>query len=221
MLAKELLSDTVPCLRTSDTAEKALQWMEVFRISHLPIVNNKELLGVISDADIFDLNVTSEPIGNHELSLRKPYVLENQHIYEVLELVSKHKLTMVPVLNENEEYLGLIVLQDIVKEFANLSALQNPGGIIVLELNNHDYTLSQIANIVESNDAKILSLYITNTDSPDEIHLTLKLNRTDIVDVLATFQRFGYKIKASFMEDKEMDTFYNERYEAFLRYLKT
>lgn len=219
MLAKELLSDTVPCLRTSDTATKALQWMEIFRISHLPIVNNKELLGVISDTDIYDLNTTDEPVGNHELSLIKPYVFFNQHIYEVLELISKQKLTMVPVLNFNKEYMGLIVLQDIVREFANISALQNPGGIIVLELNDHDYTLSQIANIVESNDAKILSLYVSSTNSPNKLYVTLKLNRTELTDVIATFERFGYKIKASFMENEEMDTFYDERYEAFLRYL--
>jgi acetoin utilization protein AcuB len=221
MLAKDLLSDTVPCLRTSDSANKALQWMEVFRISHLPIVNNKELLGVISDTDIYDLNTSDEPIGNHELSLSKPYVLDNQHIYEVLELISKLKLTMVPVLNEKHEYNGLIVLQDIVREFANLSSLQNPGGIIVLELNVHDYTLSQIANIVESNDAKILSLYVSSADNADELNLTLKLNKTDLSDVLATFERFGYKVKASFMQDKDVDSFYSERYESFLRYLNT
>lgn len=221
MLAKELISDTVPCLRTSDTANKALQWMEVFRISHLPIVNDKELLGVISDTDIYDLNTTDEPIGNHELSLFTPYVFYNQHIYEVLELISKLKLTMVPVLNEKKEYLGLIVLQDIVREFANISALQNPGGIIVLELNDHDYSLSQVANIVESNNTKILSMYITSTEIAGELNLTLKLSKTDLTDVIATFERFGYKIKASFMEDKDMDSFYDERYEAFLRYLNT
>jgi len=221
MLAKELISDTVPCLRTSDTANKALQWMEIFRISHLPIVNDKELLGVISDTDIYDLNSTDEPIGNHELSLFTPYVFYNQHIYEVLELISKLKLTMVPVLNEKKEYMGLIVMQDIVREFANISALQNPGGIIVLELNDHDYSLSQVANIVESNNTKILSMYITSTKIAGELNLTLKMNKTDLTDVIATFERFGYKIKASFMEDKDMDSFYDERYEAFLRYLNT
>ena len=93
MLAKDLLSDTVPSLKTSDTGTTALNWMEIFRISHLPIVNNKELLGVISDADIYDLNASDEAIGNHKLSLFSPYVYYNQHIYEVLELVSKLKLT--------------------------------------------------------------------------------------------------------------------------------
>jgi acetoin utilization protein AcuB len=220
MLAKELLSETVPCLRTSDTASKALQWMEIFRISHLPIVNDKILLGVISDTDIYDMNVVDEPIGNHVLSLIKPYVIEDQHIYEVIEIISELKLSIVPVLNDKKEYLGLIVLQDVLQQFANLSALNNPGGIIILELNDRDYSLSQIANIVEGNDAKILSLYISS-ENDNKLDLTIKLNRTDLTDVISTFERFNYKIKASFMEDKEMESLYKERFESFLRYLNT
>lgn len=92
MLAKFLISDIVPSLRTSDTGLKALNWMEVFRVSHLPIVNNEEFLGLISDTDIYDLNMADEPIGYHRLSLFRPYVLHEQHVYEVIEVLSRLKL---------------------------------------------------------------------------------------------------------------------------------
>jgi len=219
MLAKDLLSDVVPSLKTSDTGLQALSWMEIFRISHLPIVNNKEFLGLISDTDIYDLNMADEPIGNHNLSLFSPYVTSDQHIFEVIELVSRLKLTIVPVLNQKKHYLGLITMNDLIQRFANLAGLKDPGGIIVLELHQKDYALSQIAQIVEGNDAKILGLYLSSSDESMKMELTLKINRTDLSAIIQTFNRFNYTIKASYHEDEDMDSFYSSRYESFMRYL--
>ena len=108
MLAKDLISEIVPPIRTSDTGIKALSYMDVFRISHLPIVNNTEFLGLISDKDIYDMNMAEEPIGNHTLSLNRPFVLANQHVYEVIELISKEELSLVPVLDEKKNYIGVM-----------------------------------------------------------------------------------------------------------------
>lgn len=219
MLAKDLLSDVVPSLKTSDTGLQALSWMEIFRISHLPIVNNKEFLGLISDTDIYDLNMADEPIGNHSLSLFSPYVTADQHIFEVIELVSRLKLTIVPVLNNEKHYLGLITMNDLIQRFANLAGLKDPGGILVLELHQNDYALSQIAQIVEGNDAKILGLYLSSSDESMKMELTLKINRTDLSAIIQTFNRYNYTIKASYHEDEDMDSFYTSRYESFMRYL--
>jgi acetoin utilization protein AcuB len=219
MLAKDLISDVIPALRTSDTGVKALYWMDVFRISHLPIVNNKELLGLISDSDIYDLNMAEEPIGNHSLSLIRPFVNYDQHVYEIIGMVSRMKLTVVPVLDNKNNYLGLITLQELAHRFSDLAAVQNPGGIIVLDLHVNDYSLTQIAQIVESNDAKILSMYITSPDDSMKMELTLKINRIDLSAIIHTFNRYNYTIMASFMDDNEMDSLYSSRYEHFMNYL--
>jgi len=219
MLAIELISDIVPSIKTSDTGIKALNWMEVFRVSHLPIVNNKEFLGLISDTDIYDLNLADEPIGNHSLSLFSPYAMADQHIYEVIELVQRLNLTVVPVLDDKKDYQGLITSNDLIKYFAELTAVNNPGGIIVLELHQNDYSLSQIAQIVESNDAKILSLYIHSPKESMKLEVILKVNRTDLSSIFQTFERFNYDIKASYMGDEEMDSLYDNRYEEFMKYL--
>ena len=219
MLAKDLLSDVVPSLKTSDTGLRALSWMEIFRISHLPIVNNKEFLGLISDTDIYDLNMADEPIGNHNLSLFSPYVTGDQHIFEVIELVSRLKLTVVPVLNQEKHYLGLITMNDLIQNFAALAGLKEPGGIIILELHQNDYSLSQIAQIVEGNDAKILGLYLNASGESMKMELTLKINRTDLSPIIQTFNRYNYTIKASYHEDEDMDGFYSSRYDEFMRYL--
>lgn len=219
MLAKDLMSDVVPALKTSDTGYQALAWMDIFRISHLPIVNNIEFLGLISDKDIYNLNMADEAIGAHKLSLFSPYVFDDQHIYEVIGLASQLKLSVIPVLGRNNNYLGLITLNDLVTHFAGLSALQHPGGIIILELSENDYSLTHIAQIVESNDAKILSLYISSEEDSTRLSITLKINLIDLTSIIQTFERFNYDIKASYMKEDDSDSLYKNRFDLFMRYL--
>jgi len=219
MLAKELISDIVPFLRKSDTGQKALTWMEIFRISHLPIVHNDEFIGLVSDTDIYDLNMVEESIGNYHLSAMRPFVKGNQHIYEVIEIVSRLKLTLVPVLGEADNYLGVITLYDLLQKFASLTAVQNPGGIIVLEMNLYDFSLTQIAHIIEGNDAKLLSLYVDSPKDTTRIEVTIKLNRIDISAVIETFERYGYDIKATYLGENTQESIYQNRYELLLNYL--
>ncbi len=209
MLAKDLMSDVVPALKTSDSAVQALSYMDIFRISHLPIVNENEFLGLISDKDIYNMNMVDEPIGAHKLSLFSPYVTEYQHIYEVIELTSRLKLSVVPVLDRQNHYKGLITTNDLVEHFADLFALKQPGGILVLALTENDYSLSEISQIVESNDAKILSLYLSSPDNSTEVDVTLKINRTDITSILRTFERYEYTIKSSYMMEDEVMRYLN------------
>jgi CBS domain-containing protein len=219
MLAKDLISDVVPALRTSDNGQKALYWMDIFRISHLPIVNNQDFLGLMSDKDIYDHNMADEPIGNHSLSLFSPFVTYDQHLYEVIELTSRLNLTVVPVLDHNNLYLGVITLNDLLHYFADFSALKEPGAIIVLDMNVHDYSLSQISQIIEGNDAKILSVCVSSHSASTKVEVTLKINRTDLSAITQTFNRYNYVIKGTFMDEDDMNSFYENRYEMFMKYL--
>ena len=219
MLARDLVSDVIPALRTSDTGARALSWMEIFRISHLPVLNNQEFIGLISDTDIYDLGMMDEPIGNHKLSLFSPFVYSWQHIYEIIEIVSRLKLTVVPVLDEQKNYIGLIGQNELTGEFAKLAAVTEPGGIIVLEMNYLDYSLSQIAQIVETNNARILSTYVKNNPDSTILDVTVKINSSEITSIIKTFERYNYHVKASFLEDQSLGSFYQNRYEQFMRYL--
>jgi len=219
MLAKELISDVVPSLKTSDTGLDALNWMEVFRVSHLPIVNSRAFLGLISDIDIYDLNKAEESLGNHSLSYDRPYVYGNQHIYDVIETASRLKLTVVPVLERNEEYLGLITQSDLLHKFADLIAVHTIGGIIELELLPHDYSLSEIARIVEDADSKILSLYVTQPNGSEKLCVAIKLNRIDVQPVLNAFDRYDYTVKTTYVGDNSYDDTVKRNYDALMRYL--
>lgn len=219
MVAFELLSEVVPVVRKTDLATEALNWMDVFKVSHLPIVEDKDYIGLISDADIFDFNNPEAKILDHQLSLQRPFIKEHQHIFEIAELVSQHKITTIPVLNADEKYMGLITTNDLAQELAHLMSVENPGGIIILEVKINDYALSEIAQIVESNDNKILSLYVKTIANTDIIEITLKLNRTDISAVIQTFERYSYKIKQIFSENSKMDSSLKDRLDSFLKYL--
>jgi len=219
MTAKDFISEIIPALNYSDTGEKALNWMEIFRISHLPIVQNGDFLGVISDNDIYDLNIADHEIKDYNLSLYRPYVMENQHIYEIIELASRLKLSIIPVLDKNSKYIGVITLHDLVEYFADLVAVKSPGAVIVLEINIHNYSLTQIANIVESNNAKVLSFYLKNIPDSTKVEATLKVNTDNLISIIETLQRYDYEIKASFMEDISYKKILEDRYETFMNYL--
>ncbi|RZT96973.1 CBS domain protein [Ancylomarina subtilis] len=221
MIAKDLISDVVPVLRESDTGLQALNWMEIFKVSHLPIVRGDEFIGLLSDNDIYDLNQVEAPIGKQKLSLFSPFVTQNQHIYDVIDKVSHLKLTVIPVLLDDGTYLGLITLGDLMQYVDKIFAVSEPGGVIVLELNSIDYSLSEIAQIVEGNDAKILSLYVKSSDTSRKIELTLKINKTNLTSIIQTFHRYDYTIKSSYLRDDDMQELLFDRYNAFMKFLNT
>jgi acetoin utilization protein AcuB len=219
MLAKDLISEVIPTLKTSDVGQTALNWMEIFKVSHLPIVNNQDFLGLISDADIYDMNKPDEPIGNHELTLLKPFVTAEQHIFEVIGLASRLKLSIIPVLDSNNHFKGVITTSDLIRHIAGISSMDQPGAIIVLELVERNYSLAQIAQIVESNNIKILSMYITSPPDSTQLEVTLKVNTTELVSVIKTFERYNYEVKTWVTNSDSMDRFYSERFDLLMKYL--
>src|SRR5260221_14148963 len=122
-----------------------------------------------------------------------------------MKLMYDKEISVVPVMSEENKYLGLITLADVVQYFSGTGAVQDPGGIIVLEVNANDYTMSQIAQIIESDNASILSSFISNL--PDnKIEITLKTNKTDLTRVIAAFERYNYTVKESYHQNDFVDT---------------
>lgn len=217
MIAKTLVSNEIIPLRTSDTGSEALAIMNEFGVRHLPIVNNKQLLGVVSEDDILNFDV-AEPIGSYSLSLFRPYVQESDHLYEVIRVLAEQRLTLMPVINDEEEYVGLVSQEELLHYFAKIGSFTESGSILVLELNRRDYSLVEIARIVESEGAAILSSFVTSNLDNLMIDITLKINRPDLQNIIATFDRFDYTIKASFSEAQFNDSM-KERYDMLMTYL--
>ena len=217
MIAEHLISNTIIPLRTSDTGDEALGIMGDFYVRHLPIVNQKELLGLISETEILNHD-TSQAVGSYELSLQHPFVQINDHLFDVMKLVGEHQLSVIPVVDAQNQYIGLILAEELIQHFAKTGGFHESGSIIVLEMLRQDYALSQIAGIVESENAVILNSHVqTFTNSP-QIELTLKINKHNILNIIASFERFDYHVKATFNELEYKDTL-QERYEGLISYL--
>lgn len=217
MIALDLLSNDIIPLRTSDTGEDALEMMRDFIVQHLPIVNDEELLGLVGENDILDHDVL-EPVGSYNLSSKHAKVLESDHLYEVMRLVAQYELTAVPVVDNNEKYKGLITASDLLMYYARTSNFVETGSIIVLAVQRRDYSLSEIARIAESENAIILSSFVESMGDGSLLRVTIKVNVQNVNGILSTFERFGYKIFATFNENLELDTL-KERYDGLIRYL--
>ncbi len=219
MIARDLINDTIIALRPNDIGSDALGLMDELRVSHLPVVEELELIGLISDSEIYNRGEFDLAVWDGKVALKRPYVYEHQHVYDVLLMISDQKLTLLPVLNTKNQYMGVISLTDLVQKLSAITSTKNPGGIIVLEVNQKDYLLTEIAGIVESNDSKILSLYVTSHPDSTKLEITIKVNRVDIGALLQTFSRYNYLVKASWSKEDSFSDGLQDRFDSLMNYL--
>jgi acetoin utilization protein AcuB len=217
MIAKNLIQTTIPPLKTTDSGDFALHQMSEFHIRHLPVVENEKLLGIIAEDDIFHFNTEFE-IGSYGMHLARPFVKENDHLYEVMQKMASFRLSIVPIMGENEDYLGCITLEDLLLAFAESTSVTEPGSIIVIEAMQHDYSFSEIGRIVESEGAIVLSSFTRMNNEDGLVEITLKVNTMEISRIIATLARFDYNIKGAFSESDYVEEL-QERYDSLMSYL--
>lgn len=219
MLAAKLISNVIPSVRSNENGQKVLNAMDVFRVSHLPVVDEKRYLGIISDKLIYDLNLLKESIEKEVSRLETTHVHEDQHIFEVASLMYKLKLSVIPVLNSSHDYIGAITIFDLARRFARYFSLQEVGGVIVLEINVLDYSMTQISQIVESNDTKILSSFLNRIPGTNSLEIILKLDKEDLSPVIQTFMRYDYNVKGVYLDHSMLNDLYQDRYQQFMKYM--
>ena len=220
MTVNQLINTSIIPLRKADSIGMTLTWMGESRVSHLPVVDGKSYLGLIVDTEILDIEDQSMKISGFCSNLPRPFIVSGEHYYNALQLLIEQNLSVLPVLDEKNYYLGAITHGKILSEIAGSLSVQNPGGIIVLELNQNDYSLSEISRIVESNDAKILSLSLKSVHGSAKLEVTFKLNRINIEGVIQSLERFDYEIKAYFGENRKDENLLRERYDSLMAFLK-
>ena len=138
-------------------------------------------------------------------------------VFEVIKYMDDHNLSLLPMVT-NGKYIGSITHQTTISALASLVAIKETGGVIILEMNKKEYSMSEIAQIVESNSARILSTYITDVDERNIIKITLKLNISDVSPIIQTFQRYSYKVAASYNHSENRNNL-DDRYDLLMRYL--
>jgi acetoin utilization protein AcuB len=220
MIAEELINHMIPPLKVSDDAHKAIVWMEEFRCNHLPVIDDGKLVGFISEEIILEANDIEKHLIDFELVGKECFVHTSTHVYDILRIASDSKLQIIAVLNDEEHYVGVITIQDVMTSFAQSAAIQMPGGIIVLSMNLIDYSLAEIARYVEENNAKIISfMMVEDPLDKGKIKLTLKINQEDLSRIVATLERFGYRVIARYQENRTDPDNEKERLDMLMRYL--
>ncbi|MFT6745948.1 MAG: acetoin utilization protein AcuB [Glaciecola sp.] len=218
MIAKDLISYEIPSLSLSSSLEDALTVMDTNKCSHAVVVNDGVYVGLVGESAIWEIDDHKQIIGQAIKQFIKPAIDEKSHIYQVISLVNEFKISCVPVFNEGKEYLGVISLQNLAMNFAELTNVNEPGGILILEVKNRDYSLAQAAQIVESDNAKILSSYVYGNSDTLTLELVLKINKKDLSTIISAFDRYNYIIKDSYHESR-FDEDMQGRYDQFMNYL--
>ncbi|PCJ01546.1 MAG: CBS domain-containing protein [Flavobacteriales bacterium] len=218
MIASELISYDIPPLKLSDTGVKALDWMEEFKTSDLPVIDNNKYIGLIGESEILDRNNIEDKLSDYNLSFKTPSINEGQHMFEAVSLIVKYEVGVLPVVDNDEKYLGVITPRNILEYFSKTISVSNTGSILTLEINIKDYSLSEISRMVESDDAKILASFITSHSDSTKLEVTLKINKTEISRILHTFERFNYTVLAAYNES-EYHKDLQDKYDEFMRFL--
>jgi acetoin utilization protein AcuB len=218
MIARELITNDVPPIRSSETVEKALNWLDEFKVSHLAVVDGTQYQGLISEDILYDAASSDMTIAELNVTLNRPFIYEDRHIYEVMKMVSEMQLSIAPILDKSDNYIGLTTLPSLMHLISNTSSISEPGSVIVLELNQNDYSLGHLAQIIEGDDTKILSTYITSATDSTLMEVTIKVNRKNIQGVLQALARYDYVVNASYSEiDYQEDM--KDRFESLMKYL--
>ncbi|MFM7729995.1 MAG: CBS domain-containing protein [Flavobacteriales bacterium] len=212
-----ILQKDLPTLAAHEDPNEALNLMDQYHVSHLPVIENGKYLGLISESTLLEADPDYMQHAGAEFGLFKLSVKPEMHWMEVLRMASENQLTLVPVTNAENDYLGCITTESLIGQICEALSADKPGGFLVIEMWSKDYSMQQIARIIEENDAKILSLsMLPGEDGRIELHI--KLNKPEINAILQSLERFGYFVKASFQEQVYTEEL-RRRFDELMRYL--
>jgi len=194
MLTIELINNNIPRLQLQDTVGKALQLVNDFRVTHLPVVADDKFLGLISEEDLLDAETDKMPIELMQETFIYAAVNENEHFLNAVNCSNQFDTTVVPVINEEKELQGVITTNELLKALGNFSGANEIGGIIVLEMERSQFAISEISRIVESNDATILHLNTTVHADTGMLTVTIHINKKETSAIVATFERYDFDV---------------------------
>ncbi|MFN2438007.1 MAG: CBS domain-containing protein [Chitinophagaceae bacterium] len=217
MLTRDLISHSIPYLHLDDKVFHALQLMNDYHVAHLPIVAEDKYLGIISEEQLLH---SDDDNHLHELLISDggKSVQANEHFLKAIQIAVQNKLSIVPVVEKNH-ILGIVTYNDLLRNASDFMSLNDPGGLIVLEIEGKDYSFNELNRIVESNDAQITQLNTFTDPETGIMQVTIRINKLEISDIISTLQRYEYNIKYYFGEELYENELRNN-YENLMHYLK-
>jgi CBS domain-containing protein len=202
MLAQQLIQNSYPTLNLFDKISFALQLMEDYDVLHLPVLNEEKFVGLIGKDELLDAADESNSIASIEDQLIHAFVKAEEFFLTAVKSIAQHQLTAIAVVNDQTELLGIITLPQLINYFAHFLGTEEPGGIIVLETEKRHFSFGELSRLVETNDAYITQLNTSVEAETGLILVTIKINKAEISDIVATLQRYDYSIKYYFGEEQ-------------------
>ena len=202
MLTIDLINNNIPRLQLKDSVSKALRLIADFRVTHLPVVDDDKFLGLVSEDDLLDQEEPKMPIELMQESFIMAAVHDNEHFLNAVTCSNQIESTVVPVINDENELLGVITTDNLLKTLGNFAGTNEIGGIIVLEMERSQFAISEISRLVESNDATILHLNSTVHPQTGMLTVTLHINKKEIATIVATFERYEFDVIYYFGNEK-------------------
>lgn len=219
MIAQNLIKFDVEPLISEDNGHNALNRMMEYNMEMFPVVDtNNVFQGMVARLDVEDLPNKDHLIGDMNIGNDRCVVKHFDHIFEVVKKLLEYKTPMLAVADENGKFIGTVDAHCVLDSFQQFNIFTDPGGIIVLEVNSVHYSMTEISQIVESNQASILGMLLNAQPNSKRMLVTLKVSKIDLKDILATFERYDYIIQASYEEGESVD-FLQERLESLMNYL--
>lgn len=217
MQAKELISKKIPVLDLHDSGMFALNLMQESKLHHLPIVHNGKYIGITSDEVLLRLSNLETVVS--EAIVCSPMIRAHQMWVDILPLLTQFKLSIIPVVSDTL-YIGSILIEAITERLTELFICSSDGSMLTIEVNASDYVPSEIARLVEANNAKILTLFTQPIEQTNKLLVYLTVNLEDASAIIRSFERFNYKIAHYIMPESAIDDTLKERLDEFLHYLK-
>ncbi|MEP6513046.1 MAG: CBS domain-containing protein [Parafilimonas sp.] len=218
MLASEIIQTDFPQLNLTDEVDVALQLMDELEVQHLPVINEERFAGIISKNDLLHFE-KSLPLSSLQHELIHSSVYFQHHFLSALKLASELNLSLVPVVNEANELIGCISYRQMILKLSHFLNTEEPGGIIVLETQKHNFSFGEISRLIETNDAYITQLNTSADELSGLLTVTIKINKTEISDIIATLQRYEYSIKYYFGAE-HYENEIKENYDLLMAYLR-
>ncbi|MGI8952589.1 MAG: CBS domain-containing protein [Chitinophagaceae bacterium] len=218
MLALQIINSNHPAIQLSDKISLALQLMDDYDVQHLAVISEEKFIGLIAKEDLLDADEKLSIISL-EYQLIKISIRPQEHFLAALKLAENFGLTIVPVVTTEKELLGVITQKNLLHALSNFNSVEEPGGIIVLEMERRNFSFGELSRLVETNDAIITQLNTTTDTATGLLLVTIKLNKTEISDIIATFQRYEYIIRYYFGEELYENEL-KENYDLLMTYLK-
>ena len=217
MLVKDFITKDIPVLKSFDTVEYGLGLMDDFKLKHLPLIEDGLYRCLVSEKELLSLSGSKSTVG--EAVLFAPSVTESNHLLEALALVARYKLSFLPVILPSGEYVGGITSDGLLNAISDLTNAEAEGSIIMLEVLPLDYSLSDIARLVESNHSHIISM-LSHTDKvTGRLLISIKIDLEDASPVIRSFERFNYTVLYYFMKKGMVDDLLEQRMSELMYYI--